>query len=158
LRIAAWGYLGFALIASAPWETWGWFGFHPIVIDAPDKTVLAPLRLLNVLALAVLALSSVRFREWSEWPALRFLVVCGRNSLEVFALGTVLALICRLAFRTFGVTLATQLLANGIGLGLMIALAMALENKRRPGGAKPSRKSPVRSAPAQKTLATTSAV
>jgi hypothetical protein len=50
----------------------------------------------------------------------------------VFALGTMLAMICRLAFRTFGVTWVMQLLANGIGLGLMIALAVALEHLRRP--------------------------
>ena len=104
LRVVAWGYLGFALVAAAPWDTWGWSSFHPIVLDAPDKTVLAPLRLLDVLALAVLALSSIRFRILAELPALRLLVVCGRNSLEVFALGTMLAMICRLAFRTFGVT------------------------------------------------------
>ena len=56
LRAAAWAYLGFALVAAAPWEAWGWFNFHPIGLDMPDKTVLAPLRLLDVLALAVLAL------------------------------------------------------------------------------------------------------
>ena len=136
LRAAAWGYLAFALIAMAPWETWGWFGFHPIMIDPPDKTVLAPLRLLNVLALAVLALSSARFRTLAERPVLRLLAVCGRNSLEVFVLATMLAMIFRLVFRTFGVTLTTQVLANGIGLALMIALALLLENYRRPAGAK----------------------
>jgi hypothetical protein len=36
-----------------------------------------------------------------------------------------LAMICRLAFRTSGVTLVRQLLANGIELGLMIALVVA---------------------------------
>jgi hypothetical protein len=136
LRAAAWGYLGFALLAVAPWETWGWFGFHPIALDAPDKTVLAPLRLLNVLALAVLALSSARFRALAERPVLRLLAVCGRNSLEVFALATMLALFFRLVFRTFGVTLTIQVLANGIGLALMIALALVLEHYRRPAATK----------------------
>jgi len=64
-------------------------------------------------------------------------VVCGRHSLEVFSLATVLAMICRLAFRTFGVTWTTQLLANGIGLGLMITLALVLERVRRPVKASP---------------------
>jgi len=136
LRAAAWAYLGFALVAAAPWTTWGWSDFHPVVLDTPDKTVLAPARLLNVLAIAVLALGSIRFRTLAERPALRVLVVCGRNSLEVFSLGTILAMICRLVFRTFGVTVATQLLANAIGIGLMIALAFALERVRRPGGAR----------------------
>ena len=30
LRVIAWGYLGFALVAAAPWDTWGWSSFHPI--------------------------------------------------------------------------------------------------------------------------------
>jgi len=132
LRTVAWGYLGFALVAMAPWETWGWFNLHPITLDAPDKTVLAPLRLVNMLALAALALGSTGFRALVERPALRFLVVCGRHSLEVFSLGTVLSMLGRLIFRTFGVTMFTQVLTNGIGLGLMIALAVVLERMRHP--------------------------
>jgi hypothetical protein len=158
LLALAWGYLGFALIAAAPWSLWGWFDVHPIAIDMPDKTVLAPLRLLNVLALVALALGSVRFRELAEGQALKFLVLCGRNSLEVFALGTVLALICRLVFRTFGVTLTTQLLANGIGLALMIALAMALENLRRPAAQRDIENLRRSNAKATKQLANTSVI
>ncbi len=133
LRTAAWACLALAFVTAAPWVGWGWSEVKLIALEEPDKTVLAPVRLLNVLAMAVIALSSTRFRAWSDWPGLHFLLVCGRNSLEVFALGTVLALLCRLMFRTVGVTLATQLLANGLGLGLMIALAVALERARRPG-------------------------
>jgi uncharacterized protein YqfA (UPF0365 family) len=48
----------------------------------------------------------------------------------VFSLGTILAMLFRLIFRTFGVTLWIQVVANGVGLGLMIALAMALEHAR----------------------------
>jgi len=158
LRLAAWGYLGFALIAVAPWDNWGWSSLHPIALDAPDKTVLAPLRLLHVLAIAALALGSTWFRAVAQWPALRFLVVCGRNSLEVFALGTMLAMISRLTFRTFGVTLTTQLLANGIGLGLMIALALALEHARRPTTTARHEKTRDTTATALKPLANTPAV
>jgi hypothetical protein len=155
LRVAAWGYLGFALIATAPWDNWGWSSFHPLPIEPPDKTVLAPLRLLNVLALAALALSSTWFRTAADRPALRFLLICGRNSLEVFSLGTILAMICRLAFRTFGVTLVTQVLANGIGLALMIALAMALEHRRRPTASKRPRVAGRSTAETSKSLANT---
>jgi hypothetical protein len=136
LRAVALGYLAFALIAAAPWQNWGWSDFQPLALDPPDKTVLAPLRLLNVLAIAALALSSLRFRDLAEHKALRFLLVCGRNSLEVFSLGTILAMVCRLTFLTFGVTPMTELLANGIGLGLMVGLALLLERRRRPGSAK----------------------
>jgi hypothetical protein len=130
LRVAAWAYLAFALIVMAPWQAWGWFDVRPLPLGLPDKTTLAPLRLLNVTALAFLVFSSARLRALAERPALRFLLVCGRHSLEVFSLGTILAMLFRLIFRTFGVTLLTQLVANGIGLGLMIGLAMVLEHAR----------------------------
>ncbi len=132
LRATALGYLGFALIAVAPWEAWGWSSLHPIAIDTPDKTVLAPLRLVNVLAIIVLTLGSARFRAVAERPALRLFVVCGRNSLEVFSLGTVLAMIGQQLFRTYGETVTMQLLINGGGVTLMIALAVVLEHVRRP--------------------------
>src|SRR5208282_2064187 len=132
LRTAAWGYLGFALIAAAPWETWGWSSLHPIALDVPDKTVLAPLRLVNVLAVVVLAFGSARFRAVAERPVLRLLVVCGRNSLEVFSLATVLAMIGQQIFRACGETVTMQLVTNGVGVALMVALAVALERVRRP--------------------------
>jgi len=45
----------------------------------------------------------------------------------VFSLGTILAMLFRLIFNTFGATPMAQLAANGLGLGTMIVLAMALE-------------------------------
>ncbi len=135
LRLLAWAYLGFALIVTAPWEAWGWSNIRPLPIGLPDKTTLAPLRLLDVLALAFLVFSSARLRCVAERPALRFLLVCGRHSLEVFSLGTILAMVFRLIFRTFGVTLTTQLIANVVGLGLMIGLAIVLEYARHRGAA-----------------------
>ena len=132
LRVAAWGYLGFALIAVAPWQTWSLSSLHPIALDVPDKTVLAPLRLVNVLAIVVLAFGSVQFRALAARPVLRPLVVCGRNSLEVFSLATVLAMIGQQIFRAYGETVMMQLVTNGVGVVLMIALAVVLEHVRRP--------------------------
>jgi hypothetical protein len=134
LRTAAWAYLAFALIVMAPWQAWGWSDVRPLPLEVPDKTTLAPLRLLNVMALAFLVFSSERVRCLADRPALRFLLICGRHSLEVFSLGTILAMLFRLIFGTFGVTLTTQLAANGIGLGLMIALAFMLEHARNKAG------------------------
>jgi hypothetical protein len=137
LRVLAWGYLAFAVLAASPWATWGWADLHPIALDAPDKTVLAPLRLLDILALATLALGSERFRTFAEHKWLLFVVACGKHSLEVFSLGTVLAMVCRLTFRTFGVDVTTQFIADGIGLGLMVALALLLERHRRQPATRP---------------------
>ncbi len=125
----SWGYLGFALIAAAPWNNWGLTHISGPSI-APDKTTLAPLRLLNVIALIYLALSSERFRRISAHALAQLITACGRHSLEVFALGTMLSLLGRLIFRTFDVTWQTQVLVNGVGLASMIALAQVLEHWR----------------------------
>jgi hypothetical protein len=130
LRGLAWGYLGFALIAMAPWDSWGWTSLRLLPVELPDKTTLAPLRLLNVMALAILVFGSPWLRQVADRRELRFLLVCGRHSLEVFSLGTILAMVFRLMFNSFGVTMTTQVFANSVGIGLMIALAMALEHAR----------------------------
>ncbi|HTC10333.1 MAG TPA: OpgC domain-containing protein [Acetobacteraceae bacterium] len=137
VRLPAVLCLGFAALAAAPWVTWGWLDWHPIVLNAPDKTVLAPLRLMNILALVTLALGSEWFRRVAEHKALFFVVACGKHSLEVFSLATLLSIASRLSFLTFGVNIVTQLLADGLGLGLMIVLALILERWRHPASAAP---------------------
>jgi hypothetical protein len=127
LRASCWAYLGFALLWAAPWASWGWLDLHPISLGVPSKTVLAPLRLLDILAIATLALGSQWFRRISAWRGVNWVVACGRHSLEVFALATMAALISRLVFQTFGLTPLIQIVANSCGIGLMIALALTLE-------------------------------
>jgi hypothetical protein len=43
-----------------------------------------------------------------------------------------LSIACRLSFQTWGVNLVTQVAADGVGLGLMIGLAVVMEYRRRP--------------------------
>lgn len=129
LAVASWVYLGFALLAAAPWSNWGLM--PPLfLMDAPDKTALAPLRLLHVLALIYLALSSSWFRRLVQHRAFHVVEVCGKHSLEVFSLGTMIALFARLSFKTFGTTIAAQILVNGVGFAAMIALALMLERSK----------------------------
>lgn len=129
LATAAWMYLAFAFVAAAPWSDWG---LTPklFAMDAPDKTALAPLRLLDVLALIYLALSSSWFRRVVQHPAFRPIEICGKHSLEVFSLGTMIALFARLSFKTFGTTITAQVFVNGIGFAAMITLAIMLERSK----------------------------
>ncbi len=118
-------YLGFGVVATAPWTNWGiaWTPF-----DLPtDKTALSPLRLTHVLALTYVLVTSAWSRRLVERPALTFVSLCGRHSLEVFATGTLISLLGRLVFRTFGITIETQLFVNATGFGCMIVVAMLLE-------------------------------
>jgi hypothetical protein len=138
LRIPAWIYLGFALLWAAPWVTWGLTEAHLIPLATPNKTTLAPLRLFDVLAMAGLALGSQWFRQLSASRGVSWIVACGRHSLEVFSLGTLLAMMSRLVFHTFGVTPTIELLTNVTGLALMVATALILEWWRLRQAARPA--------------------
>jgi hypothetical protein len=132
-RWAAWlcaAYLGFAFLESAPWADWHLPDLEPFALPTPDKTQLAALRLLNILALAYLLLSSAWLRALAGVRILRPLEVCGRHSLEVFAVGCIVALFGRLLFRTYGAGLETQIAINVIGIAMMYLAGMCLEKAR----------------------------
>lgn len=95
-----------------------------------DKTHLAPLRLLDVLALVYLALGSRRVLAWSKHAVLRPLEACGRHSLAIYALGSMMALLGRLELGTFGPSLVMQLGVNLAGLAAMPLVALALDRRK----------------------------
>jgi hypothetical protein len=127
-----WVYLGFALVAAAPWTNWGLDG--KLLAIEPDKTALSPLRLADVLAFVYVLMCSDWFRRLAETERLDFIAMCGRHSLEVFSAGTLVALVGRLLFRTFGTDWTLQAMINGAGFACMIGLAYLLE---RPDGGTP---------------------
>ncbi len=131
--LLCWLYLGFALFASAPWTNWG-VNWTPLDLN-PDKTQLSPLRLLDILALIYVLMTSATFKRVVQLAGLGFVSLCGRHSLEVFAALTLLSLMGRLVFRTFGPTWETQALINGVGFACMIGVAGLLEagRARAPG-------------------------
>jgi hypothetical protein len=136
-RWAVWlcaAYLGFAFLESAPWASWHLPSLRPFNMSAPDKTQLAAMRILNVLALAYLLLSSPGLRALAGRRFFRPLEACGRHSLEVFAVGCICALFGRLLFRTYGAGLDTQVAINVIGLSMMCLVGLLLERGRRQAG------------------------
>ncbi|GGF33791.1 membrane protein [Aliidongia dinghuensis] len=130
LSAAAWAYLLFALLVAAPWHTWGLWDVQFIAVPLTDKTVLAPFRLINILAVLYLALTSGWFRALAERPLVKPVIACGKHSLEVFAVGTLLSLIGRLSFETFGTPLWLQIAVNGIGFLVLFRLGRLLEAGR----------------------------
>jgi hypothetical protein len=137
LRAVSLAYLALVLLAAAPWTNWG-FDWRVLDLD-PDKTSLAPLRLINVLAFFYVLMCSPRFARLVRWSWLGFVDLCGRHSLEVFSVGTAFSLFGRLTFRTFGMNVETQLLVNGIGFASMILVAWLLERPRRARAREPAR-------------------
>lgn len=130
LRPAAWAYLLFALLVAAPWRLWGWWDVQLLAVPMTEKTVLAPLRLLNILAFVYLALTSDGFRAIAGRPLVAPLIACGKHSLEIFAVGTILSLLGRLLFETFGTPWSLQLAVNAVGFTILFWLGWVLETGR----------------------------
>jgi hypothetical protein len=130
VRWVAWicaAYLAFAFFESAPWADWHLPDLRPFALAPPDKTQLSALRLLDILSLAYLLLSSGWLRALAARRVLHPLEACGRHSLEVFAVGCIAALFGRLLFRTYGIGLETQIEINVVGIALMCVVALCLE-------------------------------
>jgi hypothetical protein len=123
-------YLVFAFFESAPWAAWHLPSLQPLAMPSPDKTHLGALRLLNMLALTYLLLSSARMRAIASSRWVQLLDACGRHSLEVFATGCILALFGRLLFRTGGAGVEMQIAVNTVGVVAICLVGLWLERKR----------------------------
>lgn len=129
-----WAYLAWAYVLHR-WadvvQSWD------AIIEAGllDKTHLAPLRLLDVLALVYLLLGSSRVLAWCRHRLMRPIEACGRYSLAIYAMGSMMALFGRLEFGSFGPSAAMQLGVNLAGLAAMLGLGQILarrgERRRR---------------------------
>ncbi|GAN52945.1 OpgC family protein [Tanticharoenia sakaeratensis] len=132
VRVACYAYIVGAIYVSFPYayfhvpQLWPW-----PVPPGEGKTTFAPWRLLDIMAIFYLVQSSSVARRFSDGRIGQALAMLGRHSLEVFALGSVLDLIGRLTFGTFGSSLTLQILVNVVGLGLTFALAIPLDLYRR---------------------------
>ncbi|MGA7327506.1 MAG: OpgC domain-containing protein [Rhodomicrobium sp.] len=124
-------YLVFAFFQSVPWSDWGLPNLQLFDMTPPDKSTLNIPRLLDMLALAYLVLSSGKLREFALYRFWRPIEACGRHSLEVFSAGCVFALLGRLVFRTYGAGLGTQIAVNMLGLCGMCLLGLYLERRRQ---------------------------
>ncbi|HUH84734.1 MAG TPA: OpgC domain-containing protein, partial [Stellaceae bacterium] len=89
-----------------------------------DKTNLAPLRLVNFLALALATVYFVGpdapFLRWRiAWPV----ILCGQQSLYVFCLGIILAVLGHFLLNEFYGDLPMQIVVDVVGFALMIGTA-----------------------------------
>lgn len=127
----AWIYLLCALLQAAPWTEWGLWDLRPLAMTAPDKSRVAPLRLLHILALTSLVFASPAILRLSGSRWLKPFDACGRHSLEIFAAGCMAALIGRILYRTFEPTWPLQISVNFGGMALMLSLGLVLEARQR---------------------------
>lgn len=136
LIVLAVAYVAFAFVFAAPWtqipglEKWriipqNFFGNI-------DKAYLSPLRLAHIVALGYLAIilllpqSTWLTRAWA-----RGIGHCGRHSLEIFCLGTVLSFAGWVVLAEGGNGLVLQALVNAIGISILWGTAWALAQRTR---------------------------
>jgi hypothetical protein len=138
LQSVAWAYLVFAFFAVDAWHLWppplgpNFPGLQaPFAIFGNEpKSYVTPWRLFHILAVAYVALTSRRLCAVASRKPLAPILACGRQSLYVFAVGCLLALFGRLIFKTAGVTVATELLVNVVGLGGILASGLWFDQGR----------------------------
>jgi hypothetical protein len=96
-----------------------------------DKTFLAPLRILNVLALTY----AFAYVVPGQAPALRSklarpLLQCGQHSLSVYGTGVLLSCVAYITITEADGIRSLELLVNVVGISVMCALAAILEARR----------------------------
>src|SRR5712672_1681664 len=92
--------------------------------DPNDKTNLAPYRVVHLIALAVVVTRFLRVDSpMLQWRSLAPLIVCGRNSLQVFCIGIVLSFCAHAAIKLSLNALVVQISVGAAGILLMTAVA-----------------------------------
>ena len=131
LVLLAAAYLGFSLLEAFPYAQYGLRSLAPLALPIPAKTPLAPLRLLDVLAIFYLVMSSTGARHAARTGVGRALALLGRHSLEVFTLGTFIDLLAKLGFDLLGNGVVMQVAVNATGIGVLFALAAFLDRRKQ---------------------------
>jgi hypothetical protein len=135
----------FCAIVNLSWLIhWVYDPFPPLLAkglwrSAIDKTNLSPLRLTNFLALAI-AVSWVVRRDsaFLAGGIARPVVLCGQNSLYIFCLGILLAVLGHFVLAEISDRLSVQLAVNGAGIAAMIGMAFIIAWYKRASRLGPS--------------------
>ena len=106
-------------------------GLEECLLAPMDKTALSPWRLVHILAAAYLVAMIVNpgaawlRRGWARW-----VIACGRSSLDIFTLGTILCFVGMFVLVEAGRDLWVQIAVNAGGIGLMMVVATWLLRKK----------------------------
>ncbi|GBQ34149.1 hypothetical protein CFR79_07870 [Komagataeibacter saccharivorans] len=132
-RLLAWGcamYLVFSGVQSFPWTQWGFHDLRPVVMAVPDKMILSPWRLVDVLAVFYLVQSSHGATRLANTRGGQLMALFGRHSLEIFTMGTIIDLYGRLVLTSFGTGWMMQVAVNVVGFVVLLAVARMKERAR----------------------------
>src|SRR5438034_1726183 len=112
-----------------------WFNLMPDPTKLPEpkllflngKSFLTPMRLIQFLALAaVFSATYPLFAPWTPWLA-EFLSSLGRNSLNVFCVGSLLSLLGQIVRYLYTGSLIVDTIVVAVGIGLLVLTAWVSE-------------------------------
>jgi hypothetical protein len=128
------GFVAFACVMAAPWRgaEVGLTLFRPDYYLWPaEKTMLSPLRVINVLALFwIVACFIAPQARWLRSRVAAPILSCGRHSLAVFGTGVWLSAVAFIALNQSGYPISMLVAANTVGVLAMVGLAAALDRAR----------------------------
>ncbi|MCK9910018.1 OpgC domain-containing protein, partial [Microbacteriaceae bacterium K1510] len=132
----AFAYLTFAFLFVAPWTQIPGLEqariFAPDMLGNIDKTYLSLWRVANVVALGYLVLILLSPQsEWLTRPLARLVADCGRYSLQIFCLGTMLSFVGWVILVETGYGLGLQILVNLFGIGILLGMAWVFATRSR---------------------------
>jgi len=136
LLVLAMAYAGFAFLCAAPWTVIPWLQDARLIstdfAGDMDKTYLSIWRLMHIVALGYIAFSLVpRQAAWLDGGAMRWIIRCGQNALEIFCLGTLLSFTGWIVLNEAGSGFIMQLAVNAAGITVMGIAAWFLAHYRR---------------------------
>jgi hypothetical protein len=127
-------FVAFAFVMAAPWRgaEVGLTLFRPDYYLWPaPKSMLSPLRVLNILALFWLVACFIAPQaRWLKSRAAAPLLACGRHSLPVFGTGVWLSAISFIALQQTHYAIPMLVATNAVGLLVSVALATVLDRAR----------------------------
>ena len=128
------GYVAFALVVAAPWTQIP--GLESVRVLPRDllgemsKSYLSVWRLLHVIALGYIVMTLLSPQSaWLSHAWATGIARCGRHSLEIFCLGTVLSFAGWVILAEAGASYMLQALVNLTGIGLLWGTAWALAQR-----------------------------
>ena len=130
------GYVAFAFLVAAPWTQIPGLATARLLprdlLGAMNKSYLSPWRLAHVVALGYLVMTLLQPQgRWLTQAWARGIARCGKHSLEIFCLGTVLSFTGWVVLSEAGAGYILQALVNSVGIGLLWGTAWALAQRNR---------------------------
>lgn len=138
--IPASAYLVFAFIVAAPWVMVSWLPNDRIIprelLGSISKHDLSAWRFVHVLALAYVVAAVVpKNAAWLKHQWAEVIQLCGRKSLEIFALGTLLSFFGWICLTELGSNQMTMWAVNIAGIAIMGLTAWQMARRTSSRGA-----------------------